>query len=80
MGEFRQVEHEACCSILDTLQRFDCGGRESSQERIAVVEAGDDERLDQGLSCFPREEGPDPADVVESECRIGRLGDVRGTA
>ena len=52
MGEFRLVEHEACCSILDTLQRFNHGGRESSQERVVVVGAGDDERLDQELSCF----------------------------
>ena len=35
--------------MLDTLQSFDRGGRESSQERAAVVEAGDDERLDQEL-------------------------------
>ena len=49
------------------LQRFDCGDRKSSQERVAVVEAGDDEHLDQELRCYPLEEGPDPADVVESE-------------
>ena len=46
------------------LQRYNCPGRESSQERDAVVEARDDERLDQELSCFPHEERPDPADVV----------------
>ncbi|KAK0146345.1 hypothetical protein N1851_014339 [Merluccius polli] len=43
VGELRQVEHESCCRVLDALQRLDRGGRESSQERVAVVEAGDDE-------------------------------------
>ena len=53
--------------VLDALQRLDRGGRQSSQERVAVVEAGDDECLDQELRCFPPEEGSDPADVVESK-------------
>ena len=53
------------------------GGRESSQERVAVVEASDDERLDQHLCCFTCEEGPDPVDVVESNStRSGHRGDV----
>ena len=46
MGEFRKVEHEAHCHVLDTLQRFNRRDRESSQERVAVVEAGDDQHLD----------------------------------
>ncbi|KAK0141269.1 hypothetical protein N1851_021711 [Merluccius polli] len=54
-----------------------CQARESSQERVAVVEAGDEDRLDQELCCFPREEGPDPADVVESKSAgWGHRGDV----
>ena len=64
MGELWQVEHEACCGVLDTLQRFDYGDRKSSQERVGVVKAGEDEQLDQELCCFHREEGPDPAVVV----------------
>ena len=37
---------------------------------------GDDERLDQELCCFPRKEGTDPADVVESESAgSGHCGD-----
>ena len=51
-----------CCSFLDTLQSFN---RRGGQERVAEVEARDDECLDQELSCFPREGGLDPADVVE---------------
>ena len=47
--EHRQVEHESCCHVLDALQMLDRGGRESSQEQVAVVEAGDDECLDQEL-------------------------------
>ena len=59
------------------LQRFDRGGRESCQKRVAVVEAGDDTCLDQELCCFPQEEGPDPADVVESKSvGSGHCGDV----
>ena len=43
--------------------------RESSQERVAivVVVVVVDERLDQELSCFPREEGPDPVDDVHGK-------------
>ena len=43
MGEISLVEHEACLSVLG---RFDRGGNESSQERVAVFEERDDERLD----------------------------------
>ena len=50
---------------------------ESSQERVALVEAGDDECLDQELRCFPREEGSDPVDVVKSKSAgSGHRGDV----
>ena len=42
-----------------------CEGKESQQERVALVEVGGDQCLDQKLSCFPPEEGPDPADIVE---------------
>jgi len=60
-----------CCKGLD------CGGWESSQERVAGVEASDDERLGQDPCCFMWEEGPDPADVVESNStRSGHRGDV----
>ena len=37
-------------------------GASSGREMV-----GGDERLDQELCCFPREEGPDPADIVESK-------------
>jgi len=48
-----------------------------SQERVAVVETSDDERLDQDLRCFTCEEGLDPADVVESNStRSGHGGNV----
>ena len=77
VGELRQVVHESCCSVLEALQRLDRRGRESSQERVAVVEEGDDECLDQELRCFPREEGSDLVDVVESKSAgSGHRGDV----
>ena len=48
-----------------------------SQEKVAVVEESDDECLDQDLCCFTCEEGPDPADVVETNStRSGHRGDV----
>ena len=48
-----------------------------SPARVAVVEAVDDECLDQELCCFLREEGSDPADVVESKSAgSGHRGDV----
>jgi len=52
-------EHQVRCCVLDALYTFDCRGRESSQERVAVVKASDDERLDQDLYCFTCEEGPE---------------------
>ena len=45
MGELK-VEHQACCSILDKLQGFDGTSREPSQQRVAVVQTGDDKCLD----------------------------------
>ena len=69
-----------CHSILDTLQSFDHGGRESSQERVAVVSSGVDQHLDQELSSFPREERKH-AEVVESKSAgWGHHWDVRGAA
>ena len=44
-GAGASVEHEARCRVLDTLQKFSLRGRESSQERDAVVEAGNGQRL-----------------------------------
>ena len=37
MGEFRKVEHQAVCSILDKLQGFDGTSRKPNQQRVAVV-------------------------------------------
>ncbi|KAK0135808.1 hypothetical protein N1851_028305 [Merluccius polli] len=75
LGEIWQVKHKACCSVLDTLQRFDCRDSKSSQEQVAVVEVGDDERLDQELCCFPPSRGR-PGSCrccLELICRIGPL-------
>lgn len=41
-GRFGGRLNEACCGVVDVLQRLDFGGRESSQELFAVVEVGDD--------------------------------------
>ena len=49
MGEFGQNKNEAFCSVLDTLQRFSHRRWVSSQEQVAVVQAGDDQHLDQEL-------------------------------
>ena len=58
-----------------TLQRFSLRGMKSSQEKVAVVLAGDDQRLDQELC--PCEERPDTADVVEDKpAESGHRSDV----
>ena len=62
-----RIVHEARCSVLDTLQQFRHRGWESIQEGVAVVQAGDDQRLNQELCCAFCEERPDPADVVEGK-------------
>ena len=46
MGQFGQIENKARCSVLDMLQQFCSRGWGSSQERVAVVQAVDDRRLD----------------------------------
>ena len=51
LGEFGLIENEVCFSVLDTLQQFSRRGRESSQKQVAVVQAGDDQGLDQELCC-----------------------------
>ena len=43
MGKFGYIENNECCTILDTLQW------ESIQDGVKVVQAGDDEHLDQIL-------------------------------
>jgi len=48
----------------------------SSQKRVVVVEANEEEHLDQDLCCFTCEEGLDPADVVETNStRSGHRSD-----
>ena len=49
MGEFGKIVNEARCSVLDTLQWFSHRGWESNQEGVAVVQVGDDQRLEQEL-------------------------------
>ena len=46
MGELGKVEHQAGSSVLDKLQGFDGTSREPSQQRVAVVQTGDDKCLD----------------------------------
>jgi hypothetical protein len=46
MGELRMVENQAGCSFLDKLQGFDDTSGESSQQRVTVVQVGDDKCLD----------------------------------
>ena len=67
MGEFGKIVNEACCSVLDMLQRFSSRGWESSQEGVTVVQTGDGQCLDQELRHIFCEERPDPVDVVEGK-------------
>ena len=50
------LEVDRCSSLLA-----------SSQERVSVVQMGDDQHLDQGLRLVICEEKPDPADVIEGK-------------
>ena len=55
-------------SILDNmLQRFSRRCWESSQEGVSVVQAGNDQPLDQELRSIFCEERLDPSDVVEGK-------------
>ena len=42
MGKFGLVEDQACCGILDHLERLKCTRWEASEERVAVVKLGYD--------------------------------------
>ena len=67
MGELRAVEYQASCSILNELQGSDGRGRGTSQEGVAIVQAGDDKSLDEDLCRLLSEEWVNPPDVVEQE-------------
>ena len=67
MGQFGCIENKARCSVLDIVQWFCHRSCESSQDQVAVVQAGDDQCLHQELPCILCEERPDPADVVEGK-------------
>ena len=67
-----------CCSIL--VQWFSRRGWESSQNTVAVVQAGDDQLLDQEFHCILCEERPDRADIVEGKSiGLGHSSYVEGT-
>ena len=77
MGEFGKIVNEAHCSVLDTPQRFCRRCWESSQEGVAVVQAGDDQSLDQELCFIFCDERPEPVDVVEGKSAgLGHSSDV----
>ena len=46
MGELVKFENQAGCSVLDKLQGFNGISGEPSQQRVTVVQAGDDKCLD----------------------------------
>jgi hypothetical protein len=46
MREHRKIENQAGCCILDKLQGFNGTSEESSQQRVAVVQAGEYKCLD----------------------------------
>ena len=52
MRVFGWIVNQARCSVLDTLQWFSLRGWELCQEGVAVVQAGDDQCLDQELRLF----------------------------
>ena len=49
MGVFRKVEDQTSCCILDELEVFDHRCWKASQERVAIVQAGQNYCLDQEL-------------------------------
>ena len=62
------LEHESRCSVLDTLQRFDRGVQGVQPGASGGTQGRRWPALGPRAVCgFPREEGPDPADVVESK-------------
>ena len=78
MGDFGKIVNKAHCSLLDRLQQFSHRGWESSQEGVAVVQAGYYQCLDQELCCIHCEQRPDPADVVDGKSAgSGQSCDVR---
>ena len=62
-----KVENQAGCSVLDKLQGFDGVGGESSQQRVAVVQTGEDKCLDYNLCNFLCEVRLYYTDVVDHE-------------
>ena len=43
VGEFRLVEHQTGCGVLDAFQWSNVGCRKAGQKHVTVVEPGDDE-------------------------------------
>ena len=59
------------------MQHFRCRGYKSSQEQVAVVQAGDDQHLDPELHPVPCEERQDP-DVVEGNLKDCAAAEILG--
>ena len=86
-GQHHHLELDACCNRKPNEVANEAhwsipglfAGWESSQDRVVLVQAGYDQRLDQELCCILCEERPDPADVVEGKSAgLGHSGDVGG--
>ena len=64
IGVSRKVEDQTSCCILDEFERSDPRGRKASPERVAVVQARQNHRLDPELGRVGGEKGADSPDVV----------------
>ena len=62
-----RLKNQAGCCVLDQFQGFDDTSREPSQQRVAVVQTGDDNCLDWDLRRFLCEVESYSTDVVESK-------------
>jgi hypothetical protein len=60
-------EHEAGSVVLDTLESVGCGVRKPREERVAVVDAGQNERDDKFGGGFRGEVFSDKTDATEME-------------
>ena len=59
-----KVEDQMSFGILDELEASECRCQKANQERVAVVQAGQNHCLDQELSQVGGEKGADSSDVV----------------
>jgi len=55
-SSFQHLQHNPCCIVLDALQLVDGSPRSSVRHRVAVVDPGQDETVDQRLCELRRQQ------------------------